>query len=202
MAVLAIAASVMAGCGPVSPGAAAVVDGNKIPFSEVDDGADVYCAASLSQGGEGAASVDNAALRRQSLADLVAGEVADRIAAERDYTVTVPALGAQERAQLEELFGDRFDAALRLVERNQRTGVIATQMAREADASLTDQEQLLQAGQQLLAQETASSDIDVDPRFGLDETVQQIGETGSLSVAGGELDATAVEDRPAALQCS
>lgn len=202
LAVLAGAALLMAGCGPVNPGAAAVVDGTRIPISEVDDAAHIYCTASLSGGGGSAAGIDSAALRRQSLADLLAGAVADRIAADRDYDVRVPALGAQERQQLEELFGDDVDDALALVERNQRTGAIATQMAREADAGITDPEQLLQAGQQILAQETAQSDIDVDPRFGLDETVQQVADTGSLSVAGGELDATAVEDRPAALQCS
>jgi hypothetical protein len=202
LAVLAGAALLMAGCGPVNPGAAAVVDGTRIAISDVDDAAHVYCTASLAGEGGSPAGIDSVALRRQSLADLVAGAVADRVAADRDYRVTVPTLGGEEKAQLETMFGDEMDEAMTLIERNQRTGVIATQMARQADASITGDEQLLQAGQQLLAQETAESDISVDPRFGLDQTVQQISETGSLSVAGGELDATAVEDRPAALQCS
>lgn len=202
LAVLVGAALLMAGCGPVSPGAAAVVDGDRIPIAAVDEGAHVYCTASLAGQGGSAAGIDSVALRRQSLADLVAGAVADRVAAERDYTVTVPALGSAEVDQLESMFGDDLEAALTLVRRNQRTGVIATQMAQEADPRLSGEEQLLQAGQQLLAQETSRSDIDVDPRFGLDATVQQIADTGSLSVPGGELDATAVEDRPAALQCS
>ncbi|GAA2079863.1 hypothetical protein [Aeromicrobium tamlense] len=202
LAVLGLAALLMAGCGPVNPGAAAVVDGTRIPMSDVDDVADVYCTASLSGQGGSAAGIDSSALRRQSVADLVSGAVADRVAKERGYQVTVPALADADREQLEQMFGDDLDAALELIERNQRTGVIAQQMAREADSSLQEGEALQQAGQQLLAQATADSDIEIDPRFGLDDTVQQIADSGSLSVAGGELDATATEDRPAALQCS
>lgn len=203
LAVLGIAALLMAGCGPVHPGAAAVVGDTRIPLSDVDDGASVYCTASLAQAQEtGSAGIDTAALRRQSLADLLSGEVADQIAQERGYKITVPAVGAENKAQLEELFGDQLDAALVLVERNQRTGAIAVEMAREADPTVTDEEQLAQVGQQLLAEAISDGDVSVDPRFGLDETVQQVAESGSLSVSGGELDATAVEDRPAALQCS
>lgn len=202
LAVLGLAALLMAGCGPVNPGAAAVVDGTRIPMSDVDDVADVYCTASLSGQDGSAAGIDSSALRRQSVADLVSGAVADRVAEERGYQVTVPALAAADREQLEQMFGDDLDAALELIERNQRTGVIAQEMAREAGASAQDGEALAQAGQQLLAQATADSDIEIDPRFGLDDTVQQIADSGSLSVAGGELDATATEDRPAALQCS
>src|SRR5690606_18275192 len=134
LAALGLAALLMAGCGPVNPGAAAVVDGTRIPIAEVDDVAQVYCTASISGGEGSAAGIDSAALRRQSLADLVAGAVADRVAADREYDVRIPALGAQEKEQLEAMFGDDVDAALALIERNQRTGVIASQMAREADA--------------------------------------------------------------------
>lgn len=207
LAVLGIAALLMAGCGPVHPGAAAVVGDTRIPMSDVDDGATVYCTASLAQaqgqGQEGgSAGIDTAALRRQSLADLLSGEVADQIAEERGYEITVPALGAEDKVQLEKLFGDQLEAAIVLVDRNRRTGAIAIEMARESDAQITDEEQLTQLGQQLLSEAIVDSDVSVDPRFGLDQTVQQVAESGSLSVAGGELDATAVEDRPAALQCS
>lgn len=201
LAVLGLAALLMAGCGPVNPGAAAVVDGTRIPMSDVDDVADVYCTASLSGQGS-AAGIDSSALRRQSVADLVSGAVADRVAKERGYEITVPALATADQEQLVQMFGDDLDAALELIERNQRTGAIAQEMAREAGASAQDGEALAQAGQQLLAQATAESDIEIDPRFGLDDTIQQIADSGSLSVAGGELDATATEDRPAALQCS
>jgi len=206
LAVLGLAALLLAGCGPVHPGAAAVVGDTRIPMSDVDDVASVYCAASRQQAQQaqqgGAGAVDNVALRRQSLADLLVGEVADQIAQERDFTIEVPALTAQDKEQLEQLFGDQVDAAVELVERNQRTSAIAIELGREAAPEVTDEEQLVQAGQQLLAQEIAEFDVSVDPRFGLDETIQQVSESGSLSVPGGELDATAVEDRPAALQCA
>src|SRR6478736_1946236 len=112
LAVLGLAALLMAGCGPVNPGAAAVVDGTRIPMSDVDDVADVYCTASLSGQGGSAAGIDSSALRRQSVADLVSGAVADRVAKERGYQVTVPALAAADREQLEQMFGDDLDAAL------------------------------------------------------------------------------------------
>lgn len=202
LAVLGLAALLMAGCGPVNPGAAAVVDGTRIPMSDVDDVADVYCTASLSGQGGSAAGIDASALRRQSVADLVSGAVADRVAQDRGYRISVPTLGEADRQQLEQMFGDDLDSALRLIERNQRTGAIAQEMAREADASIPEGEALVQAGQQLLAQAAADSDIEIDPRFGLDHTIQQIADSGSLSVAAGGLGATAAQDRPAALQCS
>ncbi|MTB87990.1 hypothetical protein H9L21_03350 [Aeromicrobium senzhongii] len=203
LAVLGLAALLLAGCGPVHPGAAAVVGDTRIPMSDVDDVASVYCAASKQQAQQGGAgSVDSAALRRQSLADLLVGEIADQIAQERDLTIEVPALTAEDKAQLEQMFGDQVDEAVKLVERNQRTSAIALELGREAAPAGTDEEQLVQAGQQLLAQQIAEFDVSVDPRFGLDETIQQVSESGSLSVPGGELDATAIEDRPQALQCT
>ncbi|MBC9227695.1 hypothetical protein GL325_15305 [Aeromicrobium sp. 636] len=203
LAVLGLAALLLAGCGPVHPGAAAVVGDTRIPMSDVDDVASVYCVASKQQAQQGGAgSVDSAALRRQSLADLLVGEIADQIAQERDLTIEVPALTAEDKAQLEQMFGDQVDEAVKLVERNQRTSAIALELGREAAPAGTDEEQLVQAGQQLLAQQIAEFDVSVDPRFGLDETIQQVSESGSLSVPGGELDATAIEDRPQALQCT
>ncbi len=202
LVVLGIAALLLAGCGPVNPGSAAVVDGTRIAMSEVDDVAQVYCTASLSGQGGSAAGVDLAGLRRQSMVDLLVGAVADQIAEERDYDVSVPTLTAEDKAQLTEMFGDQFDEALALIDRNQRTSAVAMQMARDADSSITDEEQLVQAGQQLLAQAVGERDVDVDPRFGLGDDLQQVSPTGSLSVASVQLDSTAVEDRPAALQCS
>ncbi|MCL3839184.1 hypothetical protein [Aeromicrobium duanguangcaii] len=206
LAVLGLAALLLAACGPVHPGAAAVVGDARIPMTDVDDVASVYCTASQQQAEQaqqqGGGGVDGVALRRQALADLLVGEVADQIAQERGYSIKVPALTAQDKAQLEQLFGDQADEAMKLVERNQRTSAIAIELAREEAPEGTDDEQLVQAGQQLLAQEIPEFDVSVDPRFGLDETVQQVAESGSLSVPGGELDATAVEDRPVALQCA
>lgn len=203
LAVLGLAALLMTGCGPVHPGAAAVVDGTRIPMSDVDEVAAVYCTASQPDpSAEAQAGIDSTGLRRQAMADLLAGEVADQVARDRDYDIRVPSVPAAEMAQLEELFGDDLDDALRLIERNQRTSAIVIEMAREQNPQVQDEQQLLQAGQQLLGQAVADVDISVDPRFGLDETLQQVTETGSLSVAEIALDATAVEDRPAALQCN
>lgn len=207
LVVLGLVALALAACGPVHPGAAAVVDGDRIEMSDVDDVAAVYCAASLSGGAEqqqdqAQAGIDMIGLRRQAMADLLAGRVADSVAQERDYDIVAPKVSGDDRAQLETMFGDGVDDAVALVERNQRTSAIVVEMAREQNPELTDEQQLLQAGQQLLSQAVADLDIEVDPRFGLDKTLQQITETGSLSVPEVALDATAVEDRPQALQCT
>lgn len=203
LAMLGLAGLVLAGCGSVHPGAAATIDGVRIPLDDVDEIARVYCLASATQGaGSSLAGVDMIGLRRQSVADLMAGELADRIAEERGYEIELPSIPAADRDQLAEMFGDDIDAAMELIRRNQRTTQIAIEMGREAEPNVEDENQLVQIGQQQLAESIADRDVSVDPRFGLDETLQQVGDTGSLSVAGLSLDATAVEDRPAALQCT
>jgi len=204
LAVLGLAGLALAACGPVHPGAAAVVEGSRIAMSDVDDVASVYCAASLTEGESGGAQagVDTIGLRRQAMADLLAGKVADQVAKDREYDITVPAVSGQDRAQLEQIFGDEVEQAVALVERNQRTSAIVIEMAREQNPDVQDEQQLLQAGQGLLGEAVGDLDVEVDPRFGLDATLQQISENGSLSVAAISLEATAVEDRPAALQCS
>lgn len=203
LAAFGLAALILAGCGPVNPGAAAVVEGTRIQMSDVDDIAAVYCTASVSgQDGGASSGIDMAGVRRQSMIDLLVGEVADQVAEEREYDINVPALPEADKAQLAEMFGDDLDAALAVIDRNQRTSMIAVEMAREADPSMSDQEQLLQSGQQLLAAEATQLDLDIDPRFGLNNDLTQAAETGSLSVAAVNLEATAVEDRAAALQCT
>ncbi len=196
-------ALLLAACGPVNPGSAAVVEGTRISMTDADDLADTYCTVTLIDGQQsGTTEADNAALRRQAVADLVAGAIADTIAKQRDYSVNVPELSAADQTQIEQLFGDDTPAVLDLVERNQRTNAIATQMAKDAGSTATDADSLLQAGHSLLSEATSDLDITVDPRFGMSETLQQIGETGSLSVPEVSLSDTAAEDRPQALKCT
>lgn len=202
LAALGLAALLLAACGPINPGAAAVVDGTRIAMSDVDDVANVYCVASLSGQGGSAAGIDTVGLRRQSMVDLLVGEVADKVAQERGYDLTIEGLPAEDEAQLAEMFGDQLPAALDLIKLNQRTSAVALEMARESDPGVTDEEQLLQIGQKLLGQAVTEREVEVDPRFGLGDDLKQVAETGSLSVGAIELDSTAVEDRPAALQCS
>lgn len=192
----------LAACGPVHPGAAAVVSGTRIPITEVDDLAETYCAVSSVQSQGQGGDIDRAEVRRQAMADLLAGEVADQIADERGYDITVPPLSDQDLAQIDQLFGSRADAVVDLVDRNQRTTAIAIQMAKDAGVQAQDEDTLIQAGSEQLGRAIAAADTKVDPRFGLDGSGQQIAVTGSLSVPSGALDATASEDRPAALKCS
>lgn len=192
----------LAACGPVHPGAAATIAGTRISMSEVDDLADTYCAVSSVQSQGQGGAVDRVEVRRQAVADLTAGEVADQIAADRNYDITVPPLSASDLAQIKQLFGARSDAVVDLVDRNQRTTAIVLEMAKDAGNQSQDQDTLLQAGSEELSKAIAAADVSIDPRFGLDDSGQQIATTGSLSIPSTVLDATASEDRPAALKCS
>jgi len=203
LAAFGLAALLLAACGPVHPGAAAVVDGTRISMSDAEDLAQVYCAVSLVNAQQqGTDEIDNTLIRRQAVSDLMAGTLADQIARERGFEIEVPALTAADRDQIGELFGDDADAVFELIDRNQRTNAVALELARESGADVTDEDAALQAGHELLARAADEADISVDPRFGLSDAGRQIAETGSLSVPSVSLDATASEDRPAALKCT
>lgn len=201
--VLSATALLISGCGPVHPGAAAVVDGQRVSMQQVDDTASAYCTYVLSSA-QSQGDIDNAQIRQRSVMLLVQGEVADAVADRADLEVKVPDLAAADLAQIDEVFGRDADDVLTLIRRDQRTSQIAIALGREAGATGGD-EQLFNAGAQALEQALGEADVSIDPRFGLSNENQPLSETvvsGSLSVPSGDLDATTAEDRPAALTCS
>lgn len=202
-ALLGATALLISGCGPVHPGAAAVVDGQRVSMQQVDETASAYCAYVLASA-QSQGDIDNAQIRQRSVMLLVQGEVADAIADEEGLEVKVPALGAAERAQVDAAFGRDADDVVTLIQRDQRTSQIAIALGREAGATGGD-EGLFAAGAQVLDQALGDADVSIDPRFGLssdNQPLSEIGVSGSLSVPSGDLDAATAEDRPDALTCS
>ena len=201
--VFGVAALLLAACGPVHPGSAAVVDGDRISMQQVDDYAESYCLISLLNAAQsGTTAIDNSMIRRQAVSDLVVASVADSIAAEENYKVAIPEMPAEDLAQITELFGSDAEAVLALIERNQRISAIATEVAKDAGVKVEDETALPQAGFELLTQAAAKADVSIDPRFGLDDDVQPVAETGSLSVSSLLLDGVSAEELPKPLQCT
>jgi hypothetical protein len=185
-ALLAPAALILAACGQVHPGAAAVVDGRRISFDQVDATARGYCELVALQGQE----PDAAALRRQALADRVALDVARELAEQRDLAVPrsewiVP---VADREGLAEALPDAdVEQVIEAAELNGRLRVTLEVLGSPAGSPEVAQQQ----GRDVVAQELADRDVQVDPRLGLDESLQDTGSNGSLSVRSGDAEPAA-----------
>ncbi len=197
-----MSALLLAACGPVNPGAAAVVDGTRISMAKANDYADSYCLISLmSAQQQGTTSLDNAMIRRQALTELIVAARADSIAKKAGYDIQPQSLATADLKQIKEIFGDEADQIIELIERNQRTSAIAAKIAAEAGVKSQDQNQLAQAGFELLMKQFEGQDLKVDPRFGLSDGLEQTSQTGSLSTSISALENTDPASLPQALQC-
>ena len=201
--VLAAVAVLLTGCGSVHPGAAAVVDGTEISMAEADDVASTYCTLSLLSA-QGGAPVPNADVRRQAVTDLVVGIVADDLAERAGVTPnpTSYEVTAAQREQIAESFSaSELDNAVRTINASQRTFAIAEQLgARELGDPSAGTQQKQERGFQLIQAELEKRDIEFDPRFGIDGTLQQVAPTGSLSVPAS--DDAEPQELPATQQCA
>ena len=199
---LVVAAGLLSACGSVQPGAAAVVNGETISMRSADEAAQTFCLINLA-GQQGGGAVDNSEIRRQALTALLLVEVADQVAADRNLKYTVPKekpAGIDEfRKALEPSVRKNFDT---LISDNFRLGAIVIELGRATDPKLTDENALLELGMAELNKAMADMDVEIDPRFGLDASGQQIADSGSLSVATENLDAPAPDERAIALQCA
>jgi len=197
-------ALLLAGCGSVHPGAAAVVDDTTIPMSEADDVASVYCLLALVSAPEGA-PVNNADVRRQAVTDLVVGVVARDMADKAnvtpnasDYEITPE----QRREIAQSVADDELDAVVEAINASQHTFAIAELLAAERSGDPdAEAQQLRDEGIQLIQAEVARRDVRFDPRFGIAGDGTQKASTGSLSVPVEAPDPTQ-EGLPATQQCS
>lgn len=201
--VVAAVAMVLAGCGPVHPGAAAVVDGTEVSMSQVDDAAATYCTLSLLSA-QGGAPVPNADVRRQAVSDLVVGIVADDMAERAGITPNPSSyeVTPTQREQIAESFSAaELDDAVRTINGSQRTFTIAEQLgARELGDPSAPAQQKQERGFQVIQAELEKRDIEFDPRFGIDGKLQQVASTGSLSVPAS--DDSEPQELPATQQCA
>jgi hypothetical protein len=176
---------VLAGCGSVHPGAAAVVGDTTISMERADDVATVYCQLTLLSAAEGT-PIDNADVRRQAVTDLVAGIVAREMAEEANLTINPSSyeVSPTQRKEIAQAFPDgQLDRVVEAINDSQRTYAIAEQLgAKEVDAPDVEAEQLVDQGLQMIQAEVARRDVRFDPRFGISGDGTQKAATGSLSV--------------------
>ncbi len=206
--VLAPAAAVallLAGCGSVHPGAAAVVGDTTISMGRADDVATVYCKLSLLSAPEGT-PISNADVRRQAVTDLVVGVVARDMADEANVTPnpsTYEITPSQRREIAQAFPDDEVDSVVEAISASQRTAAFAELIGAERNDNPTvEAEQLRQQGFQLIQAEVARRDVRFDPRFGIARDGTQNAATGSLSVPVKPPDPAAEEGLPATQQCS
>ena len=203
--VAAAVALLLAGCGSVHPGAAAVVGDTTIPLGHADDVASVYCQLALLTAPEGT-PINNADVRRQAVIDLVVGVVAREMADDANVTPNPSAyeISPDQRKEIGQSFADdEIDSVVDAINASQRTFAIAELLAAERnDDPDAEAEQLREQGIQLVQAEVARRDVRFDPRYGIGRDGTQKAATGSLSVPVKAPDPSAQEGLPATQQCS
>lgn len=188
-AALALAALALASCAGVHPGSAAVVDGESISMQKADKASVAYCKLALAVAAQqGVTAVGAADTRRQSVTDLVMYKVAKKLVGERGLKVD-PAtyvLTDDQESQIAEAFaGEDLKEISGAIEHSQETYAIIIALGEEATGTAFSEETAAQiegAGQAEINKAYRSSDISIDPRFGLDDLTKQVAATGSLSV--------------------
>lgn len=194
-AALAAATLLLAACGQVHPGAAAVVGDTRIPMDEVDALSAAYCQATIAIGdsqGQPAPAAEGIVSKRTVLGALLQLEIA-RQAADSLGVVAEPSTYIADESSFQPLLdavGDQYaDDVARLVRINGETNAIQVAIGAQqqgVDVSELDTQeatqQAQQSGQEYIATFGADVDIEIDPRFGLAPDGQVLAETGSLSV--------------------
>lgn len=175
--------ALLSACG-THPGAAAVVEGKTISVDDVDESATAYCSLSLAQGSQPLSQAD---ARRQALAGLIAWNVAMNLADEKNLHLDSAewALSEEERQQLEQTF-DPADLPMieDVLKRSHHTAAIQTALGEREAGDSGDADE---AGREAIVNELENSDLSIDPRFGVDDSLNQVASSGSLSVpAAGE----------------
>lgn len=209
LATLGIAVIALTACAGVNPGSAAVVDGESISMKTVDEASTAYCKLSLSVAAQqGVKTVSSGDSRRQAITDLIMYAVAKKVEKQRGVAVdpTTYVITAAQKTQIAQAF-PRADLTQigDAIERSQETYsiIVALGQASTGRVMADDTKAAIEkAGQADIVKAYKSSDISIDPRFGLNDLTQKIGDTGSLSiaeVAGTEADPSGL---PPAQRCS
>lgn len=209
--VLAAAGLCLAACGNVHPGSAAVVDGTTISMKTLDRTAQAYCELTLNaaqQQGAAAQPISNTDIRRQAVVALATSVVAEDLAEREDLRVRPSSWAVTDtmRAELAKAFPDAdVDELAKAIEEDQKVSVIAIALAAKRTGQApteANQQQLLQIGRDEITQAFADEDVKFAPRFGLSPTGQVRSDTGSISVAPVDLEATPAEELPDTQRCS
>jgi hypothetical protein len=196
---------VLAGCGSVHPGAAAVVGDTSISMSRADDVAHVYCRLTLLSAQPGSAPPSNADVRRQAVTDLAFGVVARDLAEKKHLTAnpsTYEITPAQRTDIAQRFPAGEVDDVVDALTDSQRTIAIAELLGAQKVGAAAAAEQKQSAGFTLLEAEATRRDVRFDPRFGIGRNGLQKAATGSLSVPAKTPSASDAKELPATQQCA
>lgn len=210
-AMLAVAGLMLAACGNVHPGAAAVVDGETISMDTLNDTAKVYCLDQLSaaqQQGTAAGAVSNLVVRRTAVTAAVSIIVARKLEKSRGLTINPATYEVPDgdRSAVGKAFpGVDVDTAVKVIEDSREVSAIAVALGAESTGTTPtaeNQAQLAEAGQAEIAKAFASNDVSFAPRFGLSGSGSATSDTGTLSASPTDLEAPAAEELPDPQRCS
>src|SRR5829696_936982 len=124
-AVLVLAGLMLAACGNIHPGAAAVVDDQTISMKTLNKAAKAYCTLTVASA-QSATVPDNAEVRRQTVTTLVSLIVARRVADEEGITPKAAdyELTREQEGQIAQAFPDEdLDEINKLIEQSQELSV-------------------------------------------------------------------------------
>ncbi|MDX6276274.1 MAG: hypothetical protein QOJ72_402 [Nocardioidaceae bacterium] len=203
-----VAGLMLAACGNIHPGAAAVVDGRSISMKSLDKTAKIYCHYALAAAkANGATKPSNVEVRRQAISGIVTAAVARKVAAAKGITPkpqTYVLTGAQHD-QIAKQFPSNTHDVIKTIEDAQemseisvRLGELSTGTTRTADNA----SQLAEVGQGEIVKAFRTYHVHFAPRFGLNDKLKAVASTGSLSVADRSLDKSASNELPAAQHCA
>lgn len=175
----------LAGCGPARPGAAATVDGTTISMRQVDEAAAALCRI-------GGASGEPAATeqRRLAVSMLILQALAESESERLDLQISRSSLQITQadRREVSATFGQDTDAILEVLDARLLVLAVAEQLgARERGVTSPDgldeaeRHELRAQGTELLMARLAETDVDIDPRLGLNSELVATAATGSLS---------------------
>lgn len=206
---LAAAGSLLAACGSVHPGAAAVVGSKTISMSTLERTAEAYCVLTLSSAQQqGVESVSNSDIRRQAVVSLVSTIVARDLAKADDLTIAprLYTLGQADLDQIRATFPDADQDALKeAIEQSQEVSAIAVALAARQTGQTpdeTNQAALDELGRAAIMKAFKEQDVKFAPRFGLSPSGAPRAATGTLSVTPVDLEAPAAEELPDTQRCS
>ena len=193
-AALAVAVLLTA-CGQVHPGAAAVIDGTRIPLDEVDSLSAAYCRANIAIAeaqGQPTTPEGGVESRRRVLGAILQLEIARRAADSLGVEVEPSSYAVDEGAFAELLTAvgeEHEDEVTELVRMNAESNALLVAIGAHElgqDVAQLDEQQRAeagQAGQDFIREFGRDLDIDIDPRLGVSPEGAISAETGSLSVA-------------------
>lgn len=172
--------ALISGCA-IHPGAAAVVDGRTISVDSVDTSAEAYCKLGQGQQQQQQQQMSTADARKRALGDLIVFTVVKDLAEDKglDLDSEEWKLGDDEREQLTQAFDEsELPSITRVVERSKHIQAIQEELGKHEAGDDDDDD----AGSDAILEAVDASDVSVDPRFGLDDDLEQEAVTGSLSV--------------------